>query len=163
MQSFRFWYWRCKKWNFGFSWKLSCLCLQSKILTSQVCESHGDHVWSMDVLVQSLLYQVLGFISSQSRHSLIQEDQLEVETGSEHEDVALHLDLGDAGGGETVRHGHHPHTGSWDWPRVILIISHQATLHLEILKFDSLKNFIKFQKNVCLRKAPKTWKHSFRD
>ena len=39
----------------------------------------------------------------------IQEDKFEIETGSEHEHVAVEFDLGDGGAGQGVAHGHQPH------------------------------------------------------
>ena len=78
---------------------------------SQVGQPHGHHVRGVDVLVQRLLYQVLRLVPGQGGNPGVQEYQLEVEGGAEHEDVALHLDLGDAGGRQAVGHGHHADTG----------------------------------------------------
>ena len=38
----------------------------------------------------------------------IQEDEFEIEAGSEHEHVVEHLDLGDGAGGQGVPDGHEP-------------------------------------------------------
>ena len=39
----------------------------------------------------------------------IQEYQLQVEAGPEHEHVAMQLDLGDGAGGQRLAHSHQPH------------------------------------------------------
>ena len=39
----------------------------------------------------------------------VQEDELHIQTGSEHEHVAVQLDLGDSAGWERVAHCHQPH------------------------------------------------------
>lgn len=39
----------------------------------------------------------------------IQEDELHVQAGSEHEHVAVQLDLGDGAGRQGVTHGHQTH------------------------------------------------------
>ena len=53
-----------------------------KIFTCEVREAHGHHVRGVDVLVERLLYEVLGLVPGQGSHPLVQEDQLEVEAAA---------------------------------------------------------------------------------
>ena len=52
---------------------------------------------------------VTGMVPRERPHLLVQEDELEVEAGAEHEDVAEHLDFGDGARRQGVRHGHQAH------------------------------------------------------
>ena len=64
------------------------------------------HVVGVHVLVERALDQVLRLVTRERPHLLVEEDELEVEAGAEHEDVAEHLDLGDGARRQRVRHGH---------------------------------------------------------
>ena len=51
-------------------------------------------VWqilSVYVLVKGLFYQILGLVASQLKDSRIEEYELEIQTGSEHEHVVVHF------------------------------------------------------------------------
>ena len=87
-------------------------------------DHHYYHVTGMYVLVEGFLNQVLRLESGESGDPLVQEYQLQVQScpedylgqdqdclvePPEHEDVAVHLDLGDGGGGEGVSHCHKTH------------------------------------------------------
>ena len=56
-------------------------------------EAHGHHVRGVDVLVERLLYEVLGLVPGQGSHPLVQEDQLEVEAATSLVDIVDIVDI----------------------------------------------------------------------
>ena len=60
-----------------------------------VCEANAREVLGVDVLVEGLLDEVLGLVAGEGEDARVEEDELEVEAGAEHEHVVVHFDLGD--------------------------------------------------------------------
>ena len=84
-------------------------CFVQSQLTRDVRRPDAVHVVGVHVLVERPLDEVLRLVPRERPHLLVQEDELEVEAGAEHEHVAEHLDLGDGARRQGVRHGHQAH------------------------------------------------------
>ena len=70
-----------------------------------VCESHVRDVTRVYVVVEGLLDEVLGLVPGQLGYASVEEDQFEIEAGSEHEHVAIETDFRHGAAWQRVAHG----------------------------------------------------------